>query len=135
MAYQEKAVKPVSAKTTSGNIRITAAIGMLDADGNPVGILNLSGDRTDQAAANAASEAFCNIVNKLSVEQAEACVFHPFVRNGKTEYRLAAANNQTIGFVNSDKHNLDGWTLANVSVSPYNQILTTEDDFARLLLV
>jgi hypothetical protein len=112
-----------------------ATLGLQDADGNNVGLLNLTGNRESELIAQQVAEAFVNSVNKMTELQRSVCTFSRIVHpeTSKVSYRLANANNRTIGFVNGDKHDLTGWTLNDVTASVYTTICTTEEDFDSLL--
>jgi hypothetical protein len=70
----------------------------------------------------------------MTVPQKSVCTFHAVNNaNGKVAYRLANAANRTIGFVNNSKYDLSKVTLADVSISVYASICTTEEDFDSLL--
>lgn len=124
------------AKNTNTNTTtyINATVALQDHDGNNQGLLNLAGDFTNQADATEAVEGFCRVVSKLTDKIKETIKFVPFTKEGKTQYRLAKSNNQTVGFVNSDKHNLEGWNLSNVTVEPYSQTNVTDEDWETFLV-
>ena len=112
---------------------VNATVGMQNHNGENHGLLNLSGTFNTQADATESVASFCKIVSKLTPEVKATLKFVPYTKEGKTMFRLVKPNNQTIGFVNSDTHNLTGWTLSDVTVEPYSQTSVTEADWENFL--
>ena len=126
--------QPATSSRSNREFAPQATLGMQDHLGNNLGLLNLVGDRESDAEAQHIAQLFCNSLDKMTVPQKSVCTFHAVNNaNGKVAYRLANAANRTIGFVNNSKYDLSKVTLADVAISVYASICTTEEDFDTLL--
>lgn len=107
-----------------------STIGLQDADGNAYGLVNLAGPFKDQEQANQALESFMALYARLTPELKAKCKFIP-LPNGKG-FRLAAPNNQTIGFLNAPKYDMSNVDFSTLVVSAYAHVAITEQDFASM---
>jgi len=107
---------------------IRPAIGMKDFEGNNVGILNLTAVCKDQNEASKIAQNFIDTLVAVPEEVLEKCLF---IQQDNGHYRLAAANNRTIGFYNG-KTDFNGASLNDVELSVYSSEAKSKDDFKNM---
>lgn len=107
-----------------------STIGLKDANGENYGLVNLAGPFKDQEQANQALESFMTLYSKLTPELKAKCKFI-LMPNGKG-FRLAAPNNQTIGFLNAPVYDMTNVDFSTLVVAPYAHVAVTEQDFASM---
>ena len=107
-----------------------STLALQDANGVAYGLVNMAGPFATQELANQALESFLALHAKLTPELKAKCKFI-LLANGKG-FRLAAPNNQTIGFLNAPKFDMSNVDFSTLTVSAYAHVATTEEDFASM---
>ena len=125
--------KPVQPKantgTTTTQYKHRPTLEMFDAEGNYVGYLNLQPEFDTEAEAIVVAEHFCEAYSQLS----EVSLSNLVWAKTKSGYRLHKSNNQTVGFCNNAKVDLESYSGLNFDVQVHRSTPETVTDWVNFL--